>query len=109
MSKECGCGCCTQCPPWWVTMGFTPPVQANTAIANQSLNPLAGLVSNAGGTTSGSTNPLPGLTGAIGSPGTVGSGGLFTGIGTASAANPNPLPSLFGGISDLLTEPLKFL
>lgn len=26
MSQECNC-CCTQCPPWWVTMGFKPPLQ----------------------------------------------------------------------------------
>ena len=26
MSQECTCNC-SQCPPWWVTMGFKPPLQ----------------------------------------------------------------------------------
>lgn len=29
-SSEKGC-CCSQCPPWWVTMGFVPPLQGTQA------------------------------------------------------------------------------
>jgi hypothetical protein len=28
--RSCSC-CCSQCPPWWVTMGFIPPLQATQA------------------------------------------------------------------------------
>ena len=62
-----GCCCsCTQCPPWWVTMGFVPPRQLPMNMPAATAAPPA---TTQTGTTTGSSgggNPLGGLGSIIG-------------------------------------------
>jgi len=78
-SGDRGCCCsCTQCPPWWVTMGFVPPLQLNQGRASgpsgagaappsisPSTPPAAPPTSTSGGQGQ-SSNPLGALGGILG-------------------------------------------
>ena len=40
-SSDKSCSCCSQCPPWWVTMGFVPPLQIPQANGASGQTPVA--------------------------------------------------------------------
>jgi len=84
---QCCCQCATQAPPWWVTMGFVPPLnpgQVHTA------TPVGGTVVTA---------PPPAQTPPVRGGGTTGGAGGIGGaigglLGTAINDITNPLGSI---------------
>lgn len=83
-SSSHGCHCC-QCPPWWVTMGFIPPLQ------NKSVNV----------ETSQPNVPPTGVQ--PGSPGTPGTFVTPGTTGTPAITTPTPrVPNAVNPILDLL-------
>lgn len=79
-----GC-CCSQCPPWWVTMGFVPPLQAPQGAVptpGQAQPVVQGQapVSGAGIITGGLVNPTGPV--AVGAVPTQDSGGLGSAVGS---------------------------
>lgn len=82
MSEESNCGCCCSCsqsPPWWVTMGFVPPLQNSAPRSTSSTSPPAG--------------------------GVMGLGGAFGGVGSAAPTPaPAPAPQSSGGVGSVISD-----
>ncbi len=69
---ESNCCCGYQSPPWWVTMGFTPPNHpAATTMGSPPATPATpatpGIPGVPGTQTQGGSNPLTGIVDTIGS------------------------------------------